>query len=84
VTALGFTVAATAGDTRTCFGWTFGRGIQYAFTDMVSGRLKYRYVDLGSQNHLLVDSVKFNASIFRGAVEAQLTLRSGGRVACPG
>jgi outer membrane immunogenic protein len=69
---LGFAVAATAGDTLTRFGWTLGGGIEYAFNDMFTGRVEYLYVDLGTQTHMLVDSVKFTTSIVRGGVDMKL------------
>jgi outer membrane immunogenic protein len=69
---LGFAVAGTAGDTQTRFGWTLGGGVDYAFNDMFIGRLEYLYVDLGTQTHMLIDSVKFTTSIVRGGVDMKL------------
>ncbi len=34
--------------TDTRVGWTAGAGLEYAFTDNLSGRIEYQYVDFGS------------------------------------
>jgi outer membrane immunogenic protein len=64
----GLGVAATAADTQTRFGWTAGGGIEYAFTNSLSGKVEYLFVDLGSQNQIIVDNVKFITNIVRGGV----------------
>jgi transposase len=56
---LGIGAAATLGDTQTRFGWTAGAGIEYAVTNNISAKVEYLYVDLGSQNQILLDNVKF-------------------------
>jgi outer membrane immunogenic protein len=61
-------VAATAADTQTRFGWTAGGGVEYAFTNNLSGKVEYLFVDLGSQNQIIVDNVKFTTNIVRGGV----------------
>lgn len=33
-------------DTKTAWGWTVGAGLEYAFTDELSGLIEYRYTDL--------------------------------------
>lgn len=37
----------------TYFGWTAGAGLEYAFTDNLTGRVEYRYTDYGSQSYTL-------------------------------
>jgi hypothetical protein len=44
-TAPGATPFAAYDDVR--HGWTVGAGIEQAFTDRISGRIEYRYTDLG-------------------------------------
>jgi outer membrane immunogenic protein len=64
----GIGLGATLADTQTRFGWTAGAGIEYAVTNNISAKLEYLYVDLGSQNQILLDSVKFTTNIVRGGV----------------
>jgi len=64
----GLGVAASAADTQTRFGWTAGAGVEYAFTNNLSGKVEYLFVDLGSQNQIIVDNVKFTTNIVRGGV----------------
>lgn len=66
--ASGIGAAVTASDTQTRFGWTAGAGVEYAFTNYLSGKLEYLYVDLGSQNQIVVDNVKFSTNIVRGGL----------------
>jgi outer membrane immunogenic protein len=61
-------VFGTSGDTQTRFGWTAGAGIEYAFLNNLSAKVEYLYVDLGSQNQLLVDTVKFNTNMVRAGL----------------
>jgi outer membrane immunogenic protein len=63
--------APAASDTETGFGWTAGGGIEWAFLYNLSAKIEYLYVDLGSQTHLLDDSVKFNANIVRAGLNVK-------------
>jgi outer membrane immunogenic protein len=66
--ASGIGAAVTASDTQTRFGWTAGGGVEYAFTNYLSGKVEYMYVDLGSQNQIVIDSVKFKTNIVRAGL----------------
>jgi outer membrane immunogenic protein len=68
VTANATGAGLTASDTQTRFGWTAGAGIEYAFTNNISAKVEYLYVDLGTQTQITVDSVKFNDNIVRGGL----------------
>ncbi|MBP0579788.1 porin family protein [Labrys sp. LIt4] len=39
---------ASFSDSNTKVGWTAGAGLEYAFTDNLSGRVEYQYVNFGS------------------------------------
>ena len=39
-------------NSRGSTGWTAGLGVEYAFTDYVSGRLEYRYTSLGTSGFM--------------------------------
>jgi outer membrane immunogenic protein len=47
VPALGDLVVATSDETRS--GWTVGGGIEYAFTDWITGFAEYNYYDFGTR-----------------------------------
>ena len=66
--ASGIGAAVTASDTQTRFGWTAGGGVEYAFTNYLSGKVEYMYVDLGSQNQIVIDNVKFKTNIVRAGL----------------
>jgi outer membrane immunogenic protein len=66
--ASGVGAAITAADTQTRFGWTAGAGVEYAFTNYLSGKVEYLYVALGSQNQIVVDNVKFQTNIVRAGL----------------
>ncbi|MBB5753642.1 outer membrane protein [Prosthecomicrobium pneumaticum] len=48
-------------------GWTAGAGLEYGFTQNVTGRLEYSYVDLGSENYLGTD-VDFTTHIVKAGL----------------
>jgi outer membrane immunogenic protein len=68
VTANASGAGLTASDTQTRFGWTAGAGIEYAFTNNISAKVEYLYVDLGTQTQITVDSVKFTTNLVRGGL----------------
>jgi len=41
---------ASFGDDKTKVGWTVGAGVEHAFTDHVTAKLEYQYVDFGGFN----------------------------------
>jgi len=43
------TPAAVGSDEQTMVGWTAGAGVEHAFTDNISAKLEYLYVDLGAE-----------------------------------
>lgn len=45
-------------DSSTRWGWTLGAGAEYAFTNNLSVKGEYLYVDLGSKNYAATDSVR--------------------------
>jgi outer membrane immunogenic protein len=65
---LGNGIGGFLGQTDTRLGWTIGVGFEYMFTPNVSGKVEYLHVDLGTNNQLLVDSVKFDADIVRAGM----------------
>jgi outer membrane immunogenic protein len=52
-------------DQRTMIGWTFGAGVDYAFTDKLVGRLEYRYTDYGHKTFADVYDVDLKTSELR-------------------
>jgi outer membrane immunogenic protein len=48
--ALNFERLTRENDNETYFGFTVGGGFQYAFSDALSGRIEYRYTNLGEEN----------------------------------
>ena len=63
-----------AGNSATNTGWTAGAGVEYAFTNNLSAKVEYLYVDLGDFNCGIscgasaTDNVSFNANIVRGGL----------------
>jgi outer membrane immunogenic protein len=70
---------------QTRFGWTAGAGIEAAFTDNLTARIEYLFVDLGNAtrnttlnrgldktNTVANDTVKFSSSIIRLGVDYKL------------
>jgi outer membrane immunogenic protein len=70
---------------QTRFGWTSGAGIEAAFTDNLTARIEYLFVDLGNAtrnttlnrgldktNTVANDTVKFSSSIIRLGVDYKL------------
>jgi outer membrane immunogenic protein len=66
VTALAASGFVGQSDTR--LGWTIGVGYEYMFTPLLSGKVEYLHVDLGTNTQLLVDNVKFYSEIVRGGL----------------
>jgi outer membrane immunogenic protein len=58
-------------DTQVRFGWTAGAGVEYAFTDNLSAKVEYLFVNLGTQTQIDADSVKFSTNIVRGGVNVR-------------
>jgi outer membrane immunogenic protein len=58
-------------DTQVRFGWTAGGGVEYAFTDNLSAKVEYLFVNLGTQTQIDNDSVKFSTNMVRGGVNVR-------------
>ena len=73
-TAPGATPFASYDDVR--HGWTVGAGIEQAFTDRISGRIEYRYTDLGEGDFrsVTVNSIDESDLTFH-ALRAGLSVR---------
>jgi outer membrane immunogenic protein len=66
---LGTGAPILAGSTsNTVTGWTAGGGVEYAFTNSLSAKVEYLFVNLGTQTQIENDGVKFATSIVRGGV----------------
>lgn len=79
----GGTVGTTSYQTSTEVGWTAGGGIEYAFTDNLTARAEYLFVDLQNGSctstascgvdilapGTVSDTVKFNASLVRAGLD---------------
>lgn len=46
----GYIESAVLDESETLTGYTVGAGVEHAFTDMISGRLEYRYSDYGDED----------------------------------
>jgi len=53
-----FSINIAGSDSTTRWGWTLGAGAEYAFTNNLSLKGEYSYVDLGSKNYAAVDPVR--------------------------
>jgi outer membrane immunogenic protein len=42
--------------TKTRWGWTIGGGLEYAFTSNWSGKIEYRFMDFGTEEHTFIVS----------------------------
>ena len=62
-----------ASNRKTLDGWTLGAGGEVKFTDSVSGRLEYRYTDLGS---IKVSGVSGSSSQFTGDTSTDVIVQS--------
>lgn len=49
------------GTTKTRVGWTAGAGMEYAFSDRLSAKVEYRYIDLGSSDFEVDGGLHVNA-----------------------
>jgi outer membrane immunogenic protein len=63
---------------RTDFGWTAGAGVEYAFTDALSVKAEYLYVNLGDETFTVIDRIQFpnDALFYRFDAEAHV-VRAG-------
>jgi outer membrane immunogenic protein len=72
--APGFAPFASYSDVR--HGWTVGAGIEQAFTDRITGRIEYRYTDLGEGNFRSVPANSIDESeLTFHALRAGLSIR---------
>ena len=70
----GFAPFASYSDVR--HGWTVGAGIEQAFTDRITGRIEYRYTDLGEGNFRSVPANSIDESeLTFHALRAGLSVR---------
>jgi outer membrane immunogenic protein len=63
-------------ESDTQWGWTVGGGLDYAFTDDLSGRVEYRYTDLG-KSEITVEGQDFEVDATFHAVRAGLSWHFG-------
>lgn len=56
-------------------GYTVGAGVDYAFTDMIFGRIEYRYTDFGDRNYDYNAGPLLNADIDQHAVRVGLGVK---------
>ncbi|MGN6776978.1 outer membrane protein [Rhizobium sp.] len=61
-------------DDKTKTGWTIGAGVEHAFTDHVTAKLEYQYVDFGSSN-MGGDALNSKASLDFHAVRVGLNYK---------
>jgi len=61
-------------DDKTKAGWTIGAGVEHAFTDHVTAKLEYQYVDFGSSN-VGGDALNSKASLDFHAVRVGLNYK---------
>lgn len=56
-------------------GYTVGAGVDYAFTDMIFGRIEYRYTDFGDKNYDFPVAPVLNSDITQQAVRVGLGVK---------
>ncbi len=65
---------ASFDDDKTKAGWTVGAGVEHAFTDHVTAKLEYQYVDFGSSN-MGGDALNSKASLDFHAIRVGLNYK---------
>ena len=73
--ARGFAEVPGASEKETFNGYTVGVGVDYAFTDMMFGRIEYRYTDFGDKDFDLGGGATLNSDVDQHAIRVGLGVK---------